>query len=68
MKILKFILPCYFTLIYSTAFSQWSQKYFTDEFGDFTKDSYIQHTDNYGTFSNSATSDAKLIVKIACPH
>ena len=41
--------------------AQWTHKYFVDEFGDKTEDSYIVSTCT-GTFSNSATSNSKLSV------
>ena len=45
--------------------SAWSIDYFVDDFGDYTKNSYIKG-EFYGTFSDSATSgsDLKVIVSI----
>ena len=42
---------------------QWSLNYFIDEFGEKTNDCYILHTCN-GEFSNSATTNSRLLVKI----
>ncbi|WP_300939625.1 hypothetical protein [Bacteroides acidifaciens] len=42
---------------------QWSLNYFIDEFGEKTNDGYILHTCN-GEFSNSATTNSRLLVKI----
>jgi hypothetical protein len=47
-------------LIASTNYSQWTENYYVDDFGDKTEESYKQLT-AYGTFSNSATQDSKLI-------
>lgn len=60
----RFQFTLFFLLIYASSFCQWSVKYFVDEFGDKTNNKYIMYTDNYGTFSNSATSKSNLIVKI----
>lgn len=43
--------------------SQWELNYFIDEFGEKTNDGYILHTCD-GEFSNSATTDSRLFVKI----
>ncbi len=43
--------------------SQWELNYFIDEFGEKTNDGYILHICD-GEFSNSATTDSKLFVKI----
>ncbi len=46
----------------------WSVKYFVDNFGEPTKDSYITNTNLIrGTFSNSATQNSKLDVKFLIP-
>lgn len=42
---------------------QWSLNYFIDEFGEKTNYGYILHTCN-GEFSNSATTNSRLLVKI----
>lgn len=46
------------------SFGQWSFKYYVDDFGDKTNESYISYTDYNGVFSNSATSGSKLIVNL----
>lgn len=43
--------------------SEWKLNYFIDEFGEKTDEGYILHTCD-GEFSNSATTDSRLTVKI----
>lgn len=60
-KILTLILVM-FSITYSDA--QWIQKFYVDDFGDKTTDSYIVYKDSYGTFSNSATENSPLTVQV----
>ena len=46
-------------LISELSFTQWTKKYFVDEFGDTTKFAFIGQR-CFGTFSNSATTDSEL--------
>jgi hypothetical protein len=57
-KLVLFILIIFQTMF---GYSQWSQKYYVDDFGDKSHNSYIQYRDINGYFSNSATSGSKLI-------
>ncbi len=47
----------------TTNSSEWKLKYYTDEYGDKTSEQYISYITE-GTFSNSATSNSPLYVKV----
>lgn len=38
----------------------WKLGYFVDDFGDYTKDKYLKTSNQYGSFSNSATTNSNL--------
>lgn len=58
MKTIKLVVLALF--ITSTTSAQWEKRFFVDDFGDETNQYYYQMS-AYGTFSNSATQDSKLL-------
>jgi|GEM_PF-391928 len=67
-KIKNILIPVLAMLTCSTSYGQWTQKYYVDDFGDKTSKTYIDYVDNYGTFSNSATSNSELKAKIVISY
>lgn len=62
--ILMFVLTSQFNFSQGLSFDKWEKIEVTDEFGDKTGQ-FVTRTFGNGTFSNSATTNAKLIAKVS---
>jgi hypothetical protein len=64
MKIKLLLITIFVLLFWPRSYSQWTHKFYIDNFGDKTKEEYINYLDANGSFSNTATINSDLTVRV----